>query len=160
MFTLTNLPPGHLYVFVTATRVNFDEAEDGCAETGWVDWSFSKSTLFESRNHVRPLWDDDTFRVLNGETYKSVAGDSHETPEDVREDILRVIREVIGHADSSERGTIYAADHDTWDYTTADTFAYAVHVMVKHRAADPVTGSFNGQWTETLVHIPAEDVNA
>lgn len=160
MFTLTNLPSGHLYVFVTATRVNFDEAEDGCAETGWVDWSFSKTTLFESRNNVRPLWDDNTFRVLNGHTYATAAGDLAESAEDVRADILDNIRQVVGHADSSERGTIYASDHETWDYTTNDTFAYVVHVMVKHRAADPVTGRWVGPWTESPVHIPAEDVNA
>lgn len=160
MFTLTNLPKGQLYVFVTATRVNFDDAEDGCAETGWIDWSWSKTTLHESRNDVRPLWDDDTFRVLNGHTYESVAGDQVETAEEVREDILRNIREVVGHVDSSERGTLTASDHQEWDLATNDRWAYCVHVMVKHRAADPVTGQWVGAWTESPVHIPAEDVNA
>lgn len=157
MFTLTNLPKGRLYVFVTATRVNFNEAEDGVAETGWIDWSWSKTTLHESRNDVRPLWDDDTFKVLNGHEYSPGVND---TPEDVRADLLDNIRQVLGTVDSSERGTLHASDHQTWDYATADTFAYDVHVMVKHRAADPVTGQWVGEWTESPVHIPAEDVNA
>jgi len=160
MFTLTNLPPGKLYAFVTATRVNFDVAEDGVAGTGWIDWSWSKTTLHESRNDVRPLWDGDTYRVLNGHTYQTAAGDMVETAEDVREEVLDNIRQVIGHAASSERGNIDASDHQEWDLTTSDRWAYCVHVMVKHRAQDPVTGNWTGAWTESPVHIPAEDVNA
>lgn len=158
MFTLTNLPlHATVYAYVTATRVNFDDAEDGVAGTGWIDWSWSRTDLFDSRNDVTPLWEGETVHLLCGREYGVGLVDS---PAEVREDLLRTIRDVLGAVDGdAQRGTLTAADHVTVDYASADTWAYCVHVMVKHRAQDPVTGNWTGPWTESDVHITAAEVN-
>lgn len=114
-YTLKNLPAsGRLYVYVTGERHTPESLAHGDAEElGWIDWNYSDTALYDSRNDVRPL----------------IAVDVADLD---RDEILDAIRDVIGYADSSESGTIYPADGSIPDYASPDTFTYAVHVFVKH----------------------------
>lgn len=149
-YTLTNLPAnGTLYAYVTGDRVTPESASEGMAEeSGWIDWDYSATTLHKSRNYVRPLISVDVAELRHGRDYGNGLAD---TPREVRQEILDAIRDVIGHADSSDCGTIYAADETIWDYSSPDTFTYAVHIFVKHYTAKG--------YVETPVHIPTADIN-
>lgn len=149
-YTLTNLPAnGTLYAYVTGDRVTPESASEGMAEElGYVDWDWSPTTLFESRNDVCPLVSVDVAELRHGRDYGNGLTD---TPREVRQEILDAIRAVIGYADSSDYGTIYAADETIWDYSSPDTFTYAVHIFVKHYTAKG--------YVETPVHIPTADIN-
>lgn len=129
-YTLKNLPTnGTLYVYVTGDRITPESASEGMAEElGWIDWNWSVTTLHDSRNDVRPLVSVDVADLDASE-------------------ILDAIREVIGYADSSDNGTIYAADATIPHYASPDTFMYAVHVFVKHGDE------------ESPVHIPLDEIN-
>ncbi len=149
-YTLDNLPAnGMLYAYVTGERhtpesLTFGDAE----ERGYVDWDYSSTTLFDSRNDVRPLIAVDAVDLLIGRLYSSGL---YLTENEVRAEILDAIREVIGYADSSDDGTIYSADATIPDYSSPDTFTYAVHVFVKHY-------SDKGH-VESPVHIPTDELN-
>lgn len=134
MYTLENLPAnGTLYVYVTGERYTPESLAHGDAEeSGWIDWSWSATTLHVLRTYVRPLIAVDVADIDRGE-------------------ILDAIRAVIGHADSSERGTIYATDATIPDYSLPDTFTYAVHVFVKRNTAKG--------YEESPVHIPLDEIN-
>lgn len=145
-FTLDTLPEhGHVFAFVTGERINFTEAPDeGVAERGWIDPLFSRTTLFDSRNDASAIWEGST-RVL-------IDGQGTMTVDETRADLIGMIREWVYFADSSDDGTIYAADVVTHDYTVEDTYRYAVHVFVKF--ADE-----SGRYVERPVHIPLDLIN-
>lgn len=149
-YTLENLPAnGTLYVYVTGERYTPESIAFGdAAERGYVDWSYSSTTLHESRNDVRPLIAVDAVDLRNGRFYSSGL---YLTESEVRSEVLDDIREVIGHADSSENGTIYSADETIWDYASPDTFMYTAHVFVKHYTASG--------YVESPVHIPIDELN-
>jgi hypothetical protein len=139
VYTLDNLPEyGQFNVFITATRINFDESEDGNAENGWVDYPHSTTELWDNRNYVRPYISIPTREVRSGEEYGA-------------DYILGEIAYVLGYVDSSDDGTIYAADAQTWDYRSADAFQYAMHAHVKHLT--------DAGYVESPVHIPADLIN-
>jgi hypothetical protein len=149
-YTLDTLPAsGRLYAYVTGERITPESASEGMAEeSGWVDWTYSGTTLQESRNDVRPLISVDVTELRHGRDYGHGLTD---TPQEVRQEVLDAIRAVIGYADSSDQGTIYSADSTIWDYISGDTHTYAVHVFVKHNTARG--------YVESPVHIPATEIN-
>lgn len=132
-YTLTNLPAsGTLYVFVTGDRVTPESASEGMVEeSGWVDCDYSATTLFESRNDVRPLVSVDVAELSHGRDYGNGLTD---TPEEVRQEVRDAIYRVSSSWEG-EDGTYYAQDETVWDYSSPDTYMYAVHVFVKHNTA-------------------------
>lgn len=149
-YTLDMLPAsGRLYVYVTGDRYTPESISEGLSEeNGWVDWHYNRTIFEESRNNVRPLISVDVSELMHGREYGNGISD---TPEEVREEILNAIREVIGYADFSDNGTIYGANEDIWDYSSSDTYMYAVHVFVKHSTASG--------YVESPVDIPAYVIN-
>lgn len=150
-FTLDTLPEnGHVFAFVTGERINFTESPDeGVAERGWINPGFSRTALFDSRNDVSPVWDAPVSSLVNGYEYAPGLSDS---PEDVQAELIDAIRSWVGFADSSDDGTIYAADVVTHDYTVEDVYRYAVHVFVKFADED-------GRYVERPVHVPLDLIN-
>lgn len=133
-YTLTNLPAsGTLYVYVTGDRITAESASEGMAdESGWVDWDYSATTLHESRNDVRPLVSVDVSELRHGRDYGNGLTD---TPGEVRQEVRDAIYRVSSSWEG-EGGTYYVQDETIWDYSSPDTYMYAVHVFVKHNTAE------------------------
>lgn len=136
--TLDTLPThGVIRAYLTATAVKF--AEDGSGaeseENGWVDYDYSLTELFESRNDVRPAGE---FNLSTGGSEVLRCWDDEITPEQWARNVLS---ETLGSAEHDEGShTFYGSDEIFSDATLTDprTFSYALHFHVKH--CDPVRG--------------------
>ena len=138
--TLPNMPKhpygpsgrGRVFAFMTGERVTPESAERGdFEESGWVDPSWSRRMLHESRNDVRPLMSEDT--------------DS----EDLADAVTAALAELGAYADNGD-GTFYGQDSKS-DFTTGDDWTYAVHFTVKYRDpgrpdAEPFAGYIERDW--------------
>lgn len=116
---------GHIYAFLTCTRVRWEEDAEGnpieepVEDHGWVDRSWSPYVLHESRNDVRPEVDE---------------------PED-SEDLADTVREALGRLGAYEDngdGTFYGQDDDKpfHDNPEGWRYSYALHFTRKGGASE------------------------
>lgn len=142
-FTLDTLPAsGVLRIYATASVVTAESAEQGdAAEQGWTD-GLSGSAVWDNRDDVSPAAE---YTISGGLMADSVA-DVHDLESHgvARGEIEQLIS-ALGADDSDCGSTLYAADGVIWDYTTGETFLYALHAHVKHYTA--------AGWIESPVNI-------
>src|SRR5689334_20734700 len=98
------------WAFMTATVVE----ADGHESNGWIDPTFSREVVFDSRNDVNPLDYFDT---------------SHTNYETLDEWANGVVEGELGTAYNADGGgTVYGEDgHD--NYRTGANFTYAIHFV-------------------------------
>lgn len=119
--------PDMIFGFFTATRVQWvGEDPDPMEEHGWVDMTWNRRVLFDSRNDVYPyimLWSDDPY---------------------LAEEVNNALSELPGGWEDNGDGTFYAADADSpWDEPWE--YHYAIHFTRKFQDAD-------GNWHKVPWH--------
>lgn len=130
---------GHIFAHITCTRVKWECEDESCEhsgcvdypteEHGWIDRSWSSTTLHDSRNDVRPVVDDD------------------EQSEDLAEDVRDALGWLEGGYEDNGDGIFYSRD-SYQPYTEPWHYSYAIHFVRK----------FYGPkgWTEERWH-PVKD---
>ena len=143
IYTLNNLPShGRVAIFATADVVTPESAAWGDADRrGWVSDLSSFSDPEESRNYVAPIWSAYVHEIREGREHYG----AFDTAAEVRQEILDILDRLGAYSDNGD-GTYYAEDAVTHDYTSADSWMYALHVSVKH--LDPMRG-----WVEDSVSV-------
>jgi len=117
---------GNIFAFMTADAVDHHGEDDYTERHGWIDPSWSRTTLFESRNDVEPL--------LNM---------SEQDPE-----LWERVRDIVdSHAEDNGDGTFYGVD-ECQDFATGTVWTYAIHFKRKFYGT---TG-----WTEEAWHPTAD----
>ena len=112
--------------YMTCDIVTSESAADGMpAESGWVDPTYSMSTVHDSRNDVSPA-----------STYDPSDSDDVELYPTVADWVAATVSELLGAADDNGDGTFYAADSVTLDYATDETYSYALHFHAKDYGRD------------------------
>lgn len=132
--------------WMTGTAVTWsdDESGDYTDEHGWIDTTWSRHELFDSRNDVRPV-----------ATYDTEDPDAREDYPTLNDWIRATVAEYLGAAEDNGDGTWYAADsHEVCDFCLTDeagrSFSFALHFDTKGYDGrrgwheDPVTLTDNG----------------
>ena len=127
------LPDGVLRVYVTADYTTPDSAKQGMpADLGWTNYVGSTS-LYESRNDVRPVFECHTRQGnLISDSAWAQGDNRHDSAELLSE--LRHIIKSLGAIESEDGATIYGAEPVFIDYVTGGEWLYAIHAHVKHYA--------------------------
>lgn len=102
---------GHIFAFMTGTHTvhNGPDSDDYTEEHGWIDLSWSRTVLYDSRNDVRPLlsmWEDD-------------------------ETLAEEIQDVIIGFESNGDGTFYSVQDD--QPNPDESWSYAIHFKRKYQ---------------------------
>lgn len=122
MNTVT-IPNGRIRVWVTADVVTSESAEFGDADRrGWLS-DLGSTSLWDSRNDVTPVWECE---IQDG----SLVGDIL-TPDEFQDELRTVIARLGAH-ETDGGSTLYGVDSVVWDYSTDETWTYALHANVKH----------------------------
>lgn len=87
--------------------------EDPMEEHGWVDRYWSTTTLYDSRNDVRPVVDED------------------ESSEDLEEEVIAALGWLEGGYEDNGDGTFYASQ-SYQPYTEEWNYSYALHFVRKY----------------------------
>ena len=114
---------GHIYAFITCTRIKWECEDEGCEhygcmdypqeEDGWIDRRWSPYVLYDSRNDVTPVVDVD-----------------ESSTEDLANEVQDALSWLEGGYENCGDGTFYANEtyqpyDDPWGYS------YALHFMRK-----------------------------
>lgn len=122
--TATQSRTGHIFAFITCTRVMWPEGEDGNSsedyieEHGWIDRRWSATTLYDNRNDVSPVVDVD-----------------ESDRETLEEDVRDALGWLEGGYDDNGDGTFYAAD-SYQPYDQPWSYSYALHFVRKYLGAN------------------------
>lgn len=113
----------HIFAFMTATAITFDEDGEYTENYGWVS-GYGDTDLLDSRNYATPIVDcpEDWYETYNGVL-----------PEDEAETVADFVREALerfGPYDDNGNGTFYASDPHV-DSETGTVYTYALHFTRK-----------------------------
>jgi hypothetical protein len=117
------IPNGRIRVWVTAEIMTNESVEFGDADRrGWMS-DLNSSEPAESRNYVSPIWECE---ISDG----ALIGDIL-TPDEFADELRTVISR-LGAYETDDGSTLYGVDGVIWDYSTDETWSYALHAEVKH----------------------------
>ena len=109
---------GRIKAFMSCTKVSYhgEGCDDYTEEHGWVDPSWSRTEIYESRNDVAPMVDED----VNSADLA---------------DYIRDVMEKWGPWESNGNGLFYRTDGDSFgdreELEDPGTYSYAIHFHVK-----------------------------
>jgi len=122
---------GHIYAFMTGIRLVSAIDADRRREThGWVDPTLCRTTLWNSRDHVRPLIDWSESDLLSHyENYDDM----------VRDNVLAALCELTGGYVDNDDGT-YTGTSVEFAHSPDDHSAYRYESQVIRRVPGPTRG--------------------
>lgn len=119
---------GHIFAFITCTRVNWECGVLACdhygcmdypnEERGWIDRRWSKTQLFDNRNDVSPVVDVDL-----------------SDPDSLQDEITDALSWLEGGYEDNGDGSFYARDSYK-PYTEAWDYSYVLHFTRKYYGAN------------------------
>lgn len=136
----------HIFAFMTATAIKFEEDEDYAEEYGWVS-GYGDTDILDSRNYATPIvtCPEDWHETYGG----ALSEDEAETVKDYVYDAL----EALGEYTDRGNGT-FDATKPFVDPATGTVYTYALHFLRKE--LNPRSVNIHDMYREVPWH-PATD---